>query len=115
DPSWSPDNTRRYFERLENCHHSPMYRWLSMLGLNSMRHGWGGWLQTEMTIPESALGDKTLAGTVFLSAAKALGEDEGTWLRHIKRLFQGMADPNDWRRVRDKAAGICYTPLATHE
>src|SRR5271157_2128436 len=28
DSSWGADNMRRYFQRLENCHHRPLSRWL---------------------------------------------------------------------------------------
>ena len=28
DSSWSADNMRRYFQRLENCHHRLLWRWL---------------------------------------------------------------------------------------
>ncbi len=44
DRSWSAENMRGYFERLENCRHRPMQRWLRLLGCNPTRHGWRGWL-----------------------------------------------------------------------
>jgi len=28
DRSWSPKNMRKYFQRLENCHHRGLWRWL---------------------------------------------------------------------------------------
>ena len=45
DASWRPENMRKYFERLENCHHRPLLRWLRWLekiGINISRHGWNG-------------------------------------------------------------------------
>src|SRR5271170_5486354 len=51
DSSWSADNMRRYFQRLENCHHRPLSRWLSKLGINPTRHGYRGWLHTEKAVP----------------------------------------------------------------
>jgi choline dehydrogenase-like flavoprotein len=47
DRSWSASSMRRYFERLENCRHRPIYRWLARLGFNPTRHGWRGWLPVE--------------------------------------------------------------------
>jgi len=42
DRSWSAQNMRAYFERMEDCRHRLPYRMLRMLGLNPTRHGWGG-------------------------------------------------------------------------
>ena len=42
--SWSASTMRKYFERLENCRHRPIHRWLARLGINPTRHGWHGWL-----------------------------------------------------------------------
>jgi choline dehydrogenase len=67
DPSWNADHMRGYFERLENCHHRPFDRVLGLAGINPSRHGWSGWLQTEKAIPESALGDGSLIGTIIES------------------------------------------------
>jgi choline dehydrogenase-like flavoprotein len=39
DGTWSAACMRRYFERLENCRHRPVYRWLARLGFNPTRHG----------------------------------------------------------------------------
>src|SRR5271168_580112 len=62
DVSWAPDNMRKYFEKLENCHHRPFDRFLKeFTGLNPSRHGFRGWLHTEQALPLStALGDKDL-------------------------------------------------------
>ena len=48
DPSWSAANMRRYFERLEDCRHRPIYRKLTkFFGVNPSRHGFAGWLAAE--------------------------------------------------------------------
>ncbi|PTU66858.1 glucose-methanol-choline oxidoreductase [Chromobacterium sp. Panama] len=112
DPSWRADHMRGYFERLENCHHRPLYRWLGLLGVNPTRHGWRGWLQTEKAIPESALGDAGLVDTLLVSVDKVFQEVDVPH-RSWRWLLQGQADPNDWRLVRDNAVGVCYPPLAT--
>jgi choline dehydrogenase len=58
DDSWNSDKMRGYFERMENCHYRPLDRVLAeTIRLNPSRHGWNGWLHTEKSIPEAALGD----------------------------------------------------------
>jgi hypothetical protein len=41
DPSWNSQKMRGYFERLENCHHRPLYRLLAKLGINPSMRTWG--------------------------------------------------------------------------
>ncbi len=112
DRSWSAQNMRAYFERMEDCRHRLPYRMLGMLGLNPTRHGWGGWLQTEKAIPTSALGDQDLV-KVLLESAHTAFEEVGTPIQRLRWLFQSQADPNDWRLLQDNAVGIRYPPLAT--
>ena len=82
DSSWSADNMRKYFQRMENCHHRPFYRFLAKFGINPTRHGFKGWLQTEAAIPLKAVaGDKKLFedGADFLRRG---GEGVGGRRRH---------------------------------
>src|SRR6184192_2004076 len=72
DSSWRPDNMRTYFERLENCHHRPVRRWLSRMGFNPTRHGWKGWLHTEKAIPMAALMNQDLFLTIADCADESL-------------------------------------------
>lgn len=113
DVSWRADNMRSYFERLENCNHRlPPYRWLGKAGVNPTRHGWNGWLHTEKSIPESALRDKSLVKTLKESIeAEVARLPEAA--KRVRWLFQGQADPNDWRVVQDAGIGLRYPPLAT--
>src|ERR1039458_6947321 len=64
DASWSSQKMRRYFERLENCHHRPVHRWLSKIGINLTRHGWKGWLHTEKSIPLAVVCNRALEETI---------------------------------------------------
>jgi choline dehydrogenase-like flavoprotein len=115
DSSWSHKNMRKYFQRLEDCHHRPGWRWLRRLGINPTRHGFGGWLRTEAALPLRALKkDKALIKTVLESAeeaSKSLANRE----RRFKWQVLGKADPNDWRLVRNNATGLRYPPLATRK
>jgi choline dehydrogenase-like flavoprotein len=113
DASWSADNMRKYFEKMENCRHRWfLYRWLAKLGFNPTRHGWSGWLQTERSIPRTAFSDRKLMSTLRALIKAEIIEGEDLFSR-IKWFIQGQADPNDWRLVRKNAWGIHYTPLLT--
>jgi choline dehydrogenase-like flavoprotein len=113
DSSWNPDRMREYFERVENCHHRPIYRLLSKLGINPTRHGWKGWLRTEKAIPKVAIEEENLFDTVARCAEEALMLS-GNIVRSTEGLVQSWADPNDWRPETEDLSGICYTPLTTN-
>jgi choline dehydrogenase-like flavoprotein len=111
DASWSAEKMRRYFERLENCKHQLIYRWLAKLGIDPTRHGWNGWLCTETIIPKAAIEDFELIGVLEKSIHQAFADlasplERFTWI-------MGLGDPNDWRLVSKSAFGIHYTPLTT--
>lgn len=112
DSSWNADNMRGYFERMEDCHHRPPYRWLRYLGYNPTRHGWNGWMRTEKAIPTSVLGDGDLVETILESAHAAFG-NLGQPIQRLKWAAISQADPNDWRLVKSDAFGIRYPPLST--
>ena len=103
DNSWSADNMRAYFERLERCG----YLQKPPQGQpNPSRHGYDGWLST--TGPDLSLvfGDKALIQTILDAVIGAWKEGVGGALPQL--LPQ---DPNDWRTP--KFEGICFAPLAT--
>jgi choline dehydrogenase-like flavoprotein len=112
DSSWNSQNMRRYFERLENCHHRPVHRWLSKIGINLTRHGWKGWLHTEKSIPMAVACNRALEETIATSALEAYLEggqqEERAWW-----AVEGGFDPNDWRLCRKNASGTRYLPLTT--
>ena len=112
DSSWSADNMRNYFERMENCQHRWLYRWLGKLGINPTRHGWRGWLHTQKAIPKAVLGDQPLMGMIIESVQEAFGEVR-SWGDRLKWWLIGHGDPNDWRLVQDNAEGVRYVPLST--
>src|SRR5712692_9742713 len=68
DQSWRADHMRTYFQRIENCHHSKLERWMAKIGFNPIRHGWKGWLHTEKSLAMAALCDTALR-EVFLDSA----------------------------------------------
>jgi len=113
DASWSSRKMRRYFERLENCHHRPVHRWLSKVGINLTRHGWKGWLHTENSLPKAVVRDRSLAEAIVTSAVEAL-VDDGRPEERVWWALESGFDPNDWRLVKDNAVGTRYLPLTTH-
>lgn len=114
DPSWRAANMRRYFERLENCRHRPIFRWLRKLtGINPTRHGFAGWLTTERPRPpREALGDREMMNVIERSAFGAIAMLEHP-LRRLFWFLRAKGDPNDWRLVHRHAFGIRYVPLTT--
>jgi choline dehydrogenase len=113
DASWNAEAMRRYFTKLENCHHRPVERWLAKAGVNRSRHGWDGWLQVEKAIPPAAaLRDHGLVQVLLESAATAF-DDIGQPIERVHDLVEAKADPNDWRLVTENAVGVRYTPLTT--
>ena len=114
DSSWSATSMRKYFQRLENCHHRPAWRLLSKLGINPTRHGFKGWLQTEKAIPlEQVKGDKKLTEFIAESVEAEIPNAGGSLKQRAKWSLLGKLDPNDWRLVEDNATGLRYPPLAT--
>ncbi len=113
DPSWNHRNMRKYFQSIENCHHRPIWRWLSKIGFNPTQHGFKGWLHTEAALPIKALAaDRALIDTVIDSVFVAL-DKVAQKTKRIKWLTKGLGDPNDWRLVKQNSIGVRYPPLAT--
>ena len=112
DPSWHADKMRTYFERLENCNHRPLHRWLSKIGFNPSRHGWKGWLHTEKSTPMAALLDKDLFQTLTEFIEQSLASS-GDAVERLGWFLESWGDPNDWRLVRKNARGARYMPLTT--
>jgi choline dehydrogenase len=69
DSSWSAENMRRYFERMENCRHRPFWRFVQkVFRWNPTRHGFSGWLSVEKALPKTVLRDRDLVEILKKSA-----------------------------------------------
>jgi choline dehydrogenase len=112
DASWRGEAMRKYFEKLEDCHHRPLHRFLHLIGLNPSKHGWSGWLSTEKAVPRAAFLDRNLRETLLDSARAALKTIGRAFRDRDQRLSD--LDPNDWRVVKGSVSGIRYTPLTTN-
>jgi len=113
DRSWNAADMRKYFARLENCRHRLLKRWIMKLtGWNPSRHGFGGWLTTEIAMPMEALGNRYLRKVLEESAVDASSQI-GERLKRLRWFFKTRGDPNDWRLVRANSFGLRFLPLTT--
>jgi len=115
DSSWRAGNMRRYFELLEDCRYRPLKRWIARLtGVNPTRHGFAGWLTTELALPMESLGSRRLRQVL-----EELAMDASLQIGHrLKRLYSFLktrGDPNDWRQVSANASGLRLVPLTTRD
>jgi choline dehydrogenase len=120
DPSWKAGNMRKYFERMENCHYRNFpvpWRWIYRLSRwNPTRHGFGGWLCTNIALPLRALKKDKALVKVIIDSAVAAAKKVGVALEwRIRWDFLGRGDPNDWRLVKDNAVGLRLPPLTTQK
>jgi len=113
DPSWRSGHMRRYFQRLENCHHRWPYRLLAKIGIDPTRHGWNGWLHTEKAIPESRFDDRALLKMIKAASREVLLQFDEAPIKGARWLARGQLDLNDGRLVKQNSVGIGYMPLTT--
>jgi choline dehydrogenase len=136
DKSWKAKPMRKYFERMECCEYlrRPWSRWF-----NWDRHGYDGWLPTNMADPSLLMRDSVLLRlmmaalqTCFVTRVwysqtlrrrlRAFIESfsDPTGLRRVGVLHRGMRwltslmDPNDWRRLREGGEGLTVLPLTVN-
>lgn len=113
DQSWHSSNMRKYFERLENCHYRPLWRFLhKVFRWNPTRHGFNGWLHTKTADPLLATRDRDLLELIIKSAKDVVSRIDRP-LERIKASLRALLDPNDWSLVSKNAQGIRFAPLAT--
>lgn len=121
DPSWGPKAMRSYYERLEECRYRGiLHRLYRLLRWNPSRHGFDGWLASEMAAIKLLFADSTLYWMVRLSAVINLfsfRSGEGLW-QDLKQAFKQVVfsvitwfDPNSWLSVVRRAEGFRMTPL----
>lgn len=113
DSSWRAPQMRRYAQRLEACHHRPLWRALRYLGIDVTGHGWDGWLSTERAMPHEAMADDELVKTMF-GTAHTFATSLSQPITRVLRWLWARGDPNARRWGRRSYEGICYTPMSTH-
>jgi choline dehydrogenase len=110
DPSWSAENMRQYFERLERCDYAPR----GDGGPKGSRHGFDGWLYTSVADPWLAVKDTQLRAIVSAAVKEAGKINEHLYADAFRMLLnpdQALWDPNDWRVVKAVPEGMVFVPL----
>jgi len=111
DPTWRAPAMWKYFQKVEDCRHRPLERFLHVFGLDPTHHGWDGWLRTEKPAPHEAIADAKVRRVIARSIANAL-EETG---RPSASRIEAFLDPNDLRIVERDEAGARYVPLSTED
>ena len=131
DESWSGEQMRKYFERLEHCDYAQdsLFKKFAdkikgIFGIrpkaNPGRHGFGGWLHTTVANPKSGLGDRELVGEI-LSALVATLLDQGVGVISTIESFlvdlcqdniAARFDPNNWETMMRRPEGVVLVPIA---
>jgi choline dehydrogenase len=96
DGTWSAQNMRNYFVRLENC------RYLIQAG---SRHGTSGWQPTEMIDSSIFTADPQIL-EVMQQTVNVLGKPGD-----LTRLAQQQLDPNNWQVDNNDVPGLYSFPL----
>ena len=109
DPSWRAPAMWKYFQRVEECRHRPLERFLHVFGFDPTHHGWDGWLTTEKAAPPEAIADGNVRRVLARSVANALRETGTPSPERLEAFF----DPNDLRVVERDDVGARYVPLTT--
>lgn len=103
DPSWKAENMRKYFERLEQCHYVERPTSTD----NPTRHGFDGWLATEITDPAMFAQDSNMK-RILLSAEREAGAKNV-----LDKFLRKELDPNSWEVTLKDAEGLYNIPQAT--
>jgi choline dehydrogenase len=106
DPSWSASNMRQYFERLEHCDYAPR----SPLS----RHGFDGWLHTNVANVRLALEDPGLRAIVEAAVQEAATVNRhlyGDAISMVLSPSRALWDPNDVRLVDAAYEGMVFVPI----
>jgi choline dehydrogenase-like flavoprotein len=122
DDSWRASNMRRYFRRLENCRHRPLWRFLhwihldpAWLGLDPAGHGWTGWLPAELAAPSKVARDDQLVKLILDTASMVRRHNQKATRGY--KLVTSILDPI-WRTARYNwmgAAQKCILWLLGHK
>jgi choline dehydrogenase len=117
DPGWSAPAMEQYFRRLENC------RYIPPPGKRPTRHGFRGWLPTDIANPLLALKDWKLVRIAF---AALCGAVQGRFWASLGRLgraywncpsgpigfLRRYFDPNDRPHSAGSEEGLFYVPVS---
>ncbi|KAL4810250.1 hypothetical protein BDV18DRAFT_166678 [Aspergillus unguis] len=102
--TWSADNMRGYFKKLEDNRYLPS---------DIVSHGYGGWLQTSLTQLSLVLEDPKLLSLVIAAGTAAGKSLVGKVINTVTGLAGILArDLNNGSPLRDQDEGLFQVPLA---
>ncbi len=107
DTSWSANNMRDYFRRIE----TNRYRRLLTLRNHRLLHGMNGWLSLERAKSKLVLKDKMVLFVVVKSVLAAYKKIRNS----IFDKLRIWGDPNDWRNTQNPSTGFFFVPLTTRK
>jgi choline dehydrogenase len=114
DPSWSGDEMRKYFRRLEECRYRKLWRpFHRIFRWDPTHHGYSGWMPVEEADPKLLLDDRQLRWLVTWAAFWNLLRSGGV-LNAIRRILGFVltpGDPNPWWAVRKRTEGLRQVPV----
>jgi len=132
DDAWHSARMRMYFQRVENCEYRKPFTsfgraWRAFLAFFALRpqavlqgeHGQGGWLNTIVTDPGSAIGDhqllKVLAGAFKGAKRAGLAKPSSLAKAILKAKLDQYLDVNDASSWPTNAEGVRLIPLGVKE
>lgn len=110
DESWRAANMRKYFERLERCGYAKP----SGKPGNPSRHGYEGWLHTEIAELWLGLGDGVLSRIIEGAVEDAAERNPMLLADAVKMVLdpgQSLWDPNDDRVCKAASEGVFFIPM----
>ena len=103
DSSWRAENMRKYFERLEQCRYVDRPTSTD----NPTRHGFEGWLSTEITDPAMFAQDRNMERILQSAEREAGGKNV------LDKFLRKELDPNSWVVNSKDTEGFYNIPQAT--
>jgi choline dehydrogenase len=106
DESWRATNMRKYWQRLEHCDYAPKSP--------ASRHGYDGWLHTDVAHAALALKDERLYAIIAAALEEAVTLDPSLFWDAVRMVLspgRALWDPNDVRLLNAAAEGMVFVPL----
>lgn len=116
DNSWGSENMHQYFRRLENCQYVSLPDNPNDNQQNPSRHGFGGWLNTNLADAKLLFKDRQLLKAVIAALKEAIksARSDGNFGRLFALKRETEFDPNDWRSINNGYEGFTMVPISTH-
>jgi choline dehydrogenase len=104
DATWTPDNMRTYFQRMEQCRYAAPPPVVATS--DTARHGFDGWQATEMADPTIFLADPQIK-QMIQAATNTMGKPGD-----FNTYSTSFLDPNDYTVTQNDTQGAYTLPLS---